>query len=57
MTVKSDDWYRQMISLGVQMAEADARYTLVRKMQQVLRATPTVDPRHDPDHASDRVHI
>jgi hypothetical protein len=41
-----------MISLGVQMAEAGAGYTLVRKMQQVLRATPTVDPRHDPDHAS-----
>ena len=32
---KSDDWYRAVISLGVKMAEADARRMLALKTQRV----------------------
>jgi hypothetical protein len=36
MTAKSDDWYRQAISLAWQMAESEARRMLALKTQRVL---------------------
>jgi hypothetical protein len=36
MLAKSDDWYRQLISLGVQIAESGARRILALETQQVL---------------------